>query len=375
MNLNKYKFFIFFPIIINSLKYFKDKYYVKYANLHYTTKLHFYYTNYIIENVFFNSYINMTEIINEKTILGEYIIIDNNMIHFKYKEYIDFDSNNALAIPFFEDENYQQYYFLNQLKSNKLIENKTIIFIPSNETNEINYYNGFSDSIEGDIYYGGIDNNIIKNRDKLVININNSELIFNFNKILFEGYEDIYNIIGINNIIITPSPYSMTAPKSFINYFNNTFLKEYYNNDKDCKSEKTTFYCKVKVIEKLPKLKIFFDKNKFLYIDIKYFFYLNTGYMNNKERYLVFIINRNKKYFRFGYTIMKNNITELNIDNKQIIFYGDYINNNSYNFFKNKKNFIYITYIIIFVLNFIGILNLIIFKFLNKKNYILLLAQ
>ena len=72
---------------------------------------------------------------------------------------------------------------------------------------------------------------------------------------------------------------------------------------------------------------------------------------------------------------MKNNITELNIDNKQIIFYGDYINNNSYNFFKNKKNIIYISYIIIFVLNFIGILNLIIFKFLNKKNYKLLLAQ
>lgn len=375
MNLNIYKFFIFFPIVINSLKYFKEKYYVKYSNLYYSTKLHFYLTNYIIENVYFNSYINMTELINEKSILGEYIIIDNNMIHFNYKEFIDFDSNNALAIPFFEDQQYQKFYFLNQLKSNKLIENKIIFFIPTNETSEINYYNGLSDSIEGDIYYGGIDNDIIKNRDKLTININNSELIINFNKILFEGFEDIYNIIGINNIIITPSPYNMLAPKSFIDYFNNTFLKKYYNNDSDCKSEKTTIYCKVKVVEKLPKLKIFFEKNKFLFIEIKYFFYLNTGYINSKERYLVFILKEYNKYFRFGYVIMKNNITELNIDNKQIIFYGDYINNNSYNFFKNKKNFIYITYIIIFVLNFIGILNLIIFKFLNKKNYILLLAQ
>ena len=375
MNLNIYKFFIFFPIVINSLKYFKEKYYVKYSNLYYSTKLHFYLTNYIIENVYFNSYINMTELINEKSILGEYIIIDNNMIHFNYKEFIDFDSNNALAIPFFEDQQYQKFYFLNQLKSNKLIENKIIFFIPTNETSEINYYNGLSDSIEGDIYYGGIDNDIIKNRDKLTININNSELIINFNKILFEGFEDIYNIIGINNIIITPSPYNMFAPKSFIDYFNNTFLKKYYNNDSDCKSEKTTIYCKVKVVEKLPKLKIFFEKNKFLFIEIKYFFYLNTGYINSKERYLVFILKEYNKYFRFGYVIMKNNITELNIDNKQIIFYGDYINNNSYNFFKNKKNFIYITYIIIFVLNFIGILNLIIFKFLNKKNYILLLAQ
>ena len=375
MNLNIYKFFIFFPIVINSLKYFKEKYYVKYSNLYYSTKLHFYLTNCVIENVYFNSYINMTELINEKSILGEYIIIDNNMIHFNYKEFIDFDSNNALAIPFFEDQQYQKFYFLNQLKSNKLIENKIIFFIPTNETSEINYYNGLSNSIEGDIYYGGIDNDIIKNRDKLTININNSELIINFNKILFEGFEDIYNIIGINNIIITPSPYNMFAPKSFIDYFNNTFLKKYYNNDSDCKSEKTTIYCKVKVVEKLPKLKIFFEKNKFLFIEIKYFFYLNTGYINSKERYLVFILKEYNKYFRFGYVIMKNNITELNIDNKQIIFYGDYINNNSYNFFKNKKNFIYITYIIIFVLNFIGILNLIIFKFLNKKNYILLLAQ
>ena len=375
MNLNIYKFFIFFPIVINSLKYFKEKYYVKYSNLYYSTKLHFYLTNYIIENVYFNSYINMTELINEKSILGEYIIIDNNMIHFNYKEFIEFDSNNALAIPFFEDQQYQKFYFLNQLKSNKLIENKIIFFIPSNETSEINYYNGLSDSIEGDIYYGGIDNDIIKNRDKLAININNSELIINFNKILFEGFEDIYNIIGINNIIITPSPYNMLAPKSFIDYFNNTFLKKYYNNDSDCKSEKTTIYCKVKVVEKLPKLKIFFEKNKFLFIEIKYFFYLNTGYINSKERYLVFILKQYNKYFRFGYVIMKNNITELNIDNKQIIFYGDYINNNSYNFFKNKKNIIYISYIIIFVLNFIGILNLIIFKFLNKKNYKLLLAQ
>ena len=375
MNLNIYKFFIFFPIVINSLKYFKEKYYVKYSNLYYSTKLHFYLTNYIIENVYFNSYINMTELINEKSILGEYIIIDNNMIHFNYKEFIEFDSNNALAIPFFEDQQYQKFYFLNQLKSNKLIENKIIFFIPSNETSEINYYNGLSDSIEGDIYYGGIDNDIIKNRDKLAININNSELIINFNKILFEGFEDIYNIIGINNIIITPSPYNMLAPKSFIDYFNNTFLKKYYNNDSDCKSEKTTIYCKVKVVEKLPKLKIFFEKNKFLFIEIKYFFYLNTGYINSKERYLVFILKQYNKYFRFGYVIMKNNITELNIDNKQIIFYGDYINNNSYNFFKNKKNIIYISYIIIFVLNFIGILNIIIFKFLNKKNYKLLLAQ
>ena len=375
MNLNIYKFFIFFPIVINSLKYFKEKYYVKYSNLYYSTKLHFYLTNYIIENVYFNSFINMTELINEKSILGEYIIIDNNMIHFNYKEFIEFDSNNALAIPFFEDQQYQKFYFLNQLKSNKLIENKNIFFIPTNETSEINYYNGLSDSIEGDIYYGGIDNDIIKNRDKLAININNSELIINFNKILFEGFEDIYNIIGINNIIITPSPYNMLAPKSFIDYFNNTFLKKYYNNDSDCKSEKTTIYCKVKVVEKLPKLKIFFEKNKFLFIEIKYFFYLNTGYINSKERYLFFILKQYNKYFRFGYVIMKNNITELNIDNKQIIFYGDYINNNSYNFFKNKKNIIYISYIIIFVLNFIGILNLIIFKFLNKKNYKLLLAQ
>ena len=251
MNLNIYKFFIFFPIVINSLKYFKEKYYVKYSNLYYSTKLHFYLTNYIIENVYFNSFINMTELINEKSILGEYIIIDNNMIHFNYKEFIEFDSNNALAIPFFEDQQYQKFYFLNQLKSNKLIENKIIFFIPSNETSEINYYNGLSDSIEGDIYYGGIDNDIIKNRDKLAININNSELIINFNKILFEGFEDIYNIIGINNIIITPSPYNMLAPKSFIDYFNNTFLKKYYNNDSDCKSEKTTIYCKVKVVEKL----------------------------------------------------------------------------------------------------------------------------
>ena len=373
MNLNKYKFFIFFPILISSLKYFKDKFYIKYSNLYYTTKLHFYYINYVIENVYFNSYINVTEIINGKSTIGDYIIIGNNMIHFKYKEYIDIDSNSALSIPFFEDKEYEQYYFLNQLKSNKLIENKTIFFIPTNKTNEYNYYNGISDSIEGDIYYGGIDDNMIKNRDKLVININNSELIFNFNKILFEGFEDISNLIDNKNIIITPSPYNMVAPKAFINYFNNTFLKEYYNNNSDCKGDKYNFFCKVKVVEKLPKLKIYFEKDKFLFIDVKYFFYLNNGYMNNKERHLAFILRQYSKYFRFGYIIMKNNITELDIDNKQIIFFGDYIKNNSFSLFKNKKNIIYISYIIIFVLNLIGIVNLIIFKYLNKNNYNLLL--
>ena len=341
MNLNKYKFFIFFPILISSLKYFKDKIYVKYSNLYYSTKLHFYYTDYVIENVYFNSYINITEIINEKSIIGDYIIIDNNMIHFKYKEYIDIDSNTALSIPFFEDKEYEQYYFLNQLKSNKLIENKTIFFIPTNKTNEFNYYNGISDSIEGDIYYGGIDNNMIKNREKLVININNSDLIFNFNKILFEGFEDISNLIENNNIIITPSPYNMVAPKAFIKYFNDTFLKEYYNNNSDCKGEKYNIFCKVKVVEKLPRLKIYFEKDKFLFIDARYFFYLNNGYMNNKERHLAFILKQYSKYFRFGYIIMKNNITELDIDNKQIIFFGDCINNNSYSFFKNKRRFLF----------------------------------
>ena len=370
MNLTKFiNFFLLFPLIIKSHKYFKEKYYVKHSHLFYTTKLNFYNTNYTIENVFIDSYVNLTEIIDEKSKIGEYLITDNNMIHFNYKEFIDLDANTAISIPFFENEENEQYYFLNQLKLNKLIENKTIFFIPSNYENEKKYFDGISDSIEGEIYYGGIDDDLIKNRDKIICNINNTDLIINFEKILFEGYENINEIIGINNIIITPSPYLMSAPKTFIKYFNNTFLKNYYNKENDCKiDDKDNIICKVKVIEKLPKLKIYFDKNKFLFIEIKYLFFLTSGYLNNKERYLTFLLKQCNKYFRFGYVIMKNNITELNIDKKQIVFYGDYFNNNNdnlYNFF-NNKNIIFTFYIVVLILNLIGIINIFIFKLLFK---------
>lgn len=200
------------------------------------------------------------------------------------------------------------------LKREKIIDKMTFAFVGESR----NY---------GHLYFGGIPKSVIQEKKlyhiaKAKVDESFNTWGFNLSHIIFT-YKNQSNIIYINNeySYINSKKAQVYAPMTFISYFNQTIMKDYFE-DGSCTyipfESKYLFTCKATVAENFPNIAFIVDNIK-IEISGKDLFDQSLN-----QFYFIFRINEiNINQWMFGSDFLSEYITQFDYENKEITFYSD----------------------------------------------------
>ena len=226
------------------------------------------------------------------------IIKDFNFYLFENKNFVGFDSI-GLSHNFYNTT----FSFIHQLKKQNIIDKLNFALVKNTFNN-------------GLIFFGGLPNEIIKNKIKSICYINRTNINWNckLNKIgnFINNYEVNFNI---NTDYIL-------APKYYIKYLRYIFFIKYRNlslcnetfDDSLYPKNKTYFICNVSKFKNFPPL--IFD-----FINFKLLFNLEDLFIGNVLMIQSNEYNHNK--WIIGNIFLNKLISQFDLENFSITFYGD----------------------------------------------------
>lgn len=208
----------------------------------------------------------------------------------------------------------EQYSLLHQLKKYGYIEH--LIF----------GFNKLVDSgQESEIYFGGVPENIIKNKYKATVHVNESysHWGFNFSSFYFGDHQFPYE--NSKYAYLNVENDRVFAPQEAVEHMVNTVFKEYIKK-KICvsskKMERLYINCKCSQIRDFPSMTFIIDNNV-IEVPGKYLFHLVSSENNCLFLVQKNCLERNQDTWFFGNKFLKTLVSEFNYEDKAIYFYSD----------------------------------------------------
>ena len=207
-----------------------------------------------------------------------------------------------------------QYSFLHQLKKFGYIEHLSFGF------NKL-----FDNGQESEIYFGGVPENIIKNKNKAIIHVNENYTHWGFNLSSFYFGEHQFPFDNDKYAFINVENDRVFAPLEAVEHIINTAFKEYIENQICVYSKKKNrlyVNCKCSKIHDFPSMTFIIDKH-LIEIPGEDLFHPVTSDNN-----CLFLVQRNylegkENTWFFGNKFLKTLVSEFNYEDKAIYLYSD----------------------------------------------------